>query len=269
VLLSLIIPAYNSAEYLSEAADSVLSQLPAGCELILVDDGSEDDTSEIMRGYERRFDNVKAALPGHGGVSAARNAGLDMAEGEWVTFMDSDDCLKEGFFGKVMPIRDDADLHIFSFERVEPAESGESVQPFALEDREYRSAGEFADEYIRSRHLLVYSACNKFYRRAILEEHGIRFREGIVFGEDRLFNYDYLRWCGGVVTSSAVMFRYMQRNPKSASKADYDDQYSNVMMLHKAKMECFLALSEECSEEEKRAFEEYDLQTELSRLKER
>ncbi|MDO5139379.1 MAG: hypothetical protein Q4D71_13095 [Oscillospiraceae bacterium] len=65
----------------------------------------------------------------------------------------------------------------------------------------------FADEYVRTRHLLVYSACNKLYRKEILDKNRIRFREGMSFGEDRLFNHGYLRYCRSVITSSVRMFR--------------------------------------------------------------
>ena len=76
----------------------------------------------------------------------------------------------------------------------------ELVAPLMLADRTYNTASDFADDYVRTRHLLVYSACNKFYRKEIIDENGIRFKENLSFGEDRLFNYTYLRYCGSVTT---------------------------------------------------------------------
>ena len=257
--MSFIIPAYNCAGFMEETIGSVISQLPENCELIVVDDGSSDETPRLRVSYA-----------GHGGVSAARNAGLDMAEGEWVTFMDCDDCLKDGFFESSIPLLNaDTDLYIFSFERVEflqdsPGE--ELVSPLLVADRVYETASDFADEYVRTRHLLVYSACNKFYRKEILDEYGIRFREGLSFGEDRLFNYEYLKCCGSVITSSVRMFRYMQRNPESASKRSFPDYFNTIMMLHNAKMDCFLKLSGGTTGAEKRSFAGYDLSTEMSRM---
>ena len=269
-ILSFIIPAYNCAGFIDETLRSVISQLPENCELIIVDDGSADETAKRLREYESRYDRMKVSYAKHGGVSAARNAGLDMAEGEWVTFMDCDDCLKEGFFEQSIPmLDDDTDLYIFSFERVEllPGSPGEElVSPLLVADRVYETASDFADEYIRTRHLLVYSACNKFYRKSILDSCGIRFREGMSFGEDRLFNYDYLHHCGRIVTSSLRMFRYMQRNPESASKRSYPDYFDTIMELHRAKTGCFLSLSEGTTGAEKRAFTGYDLSTEMGRL---
>ncbi|MBQ3281976.1 MAG: glycosyltransferase family 2 protein [Eubacterium sp.] len=343
-VLSLIIPTYNCIEYLDETLGSVLPQLPADFELVLVDDGSDDGTAGKLAALREGFDagskpcslrdgsaasddgskpgspcdeavssndksksvsqyNVKVVLRGHEGVSSARNAGIEAASGDRIAFMDCDDLLMDGFFNRCREVmKEQADLYIFGFERVEltsrqgdvgtikdphrdgerdtvngrtddqdnvnteRACSGEVVTPVTLPDRVYASTSDFADDYVRTRHLLVYSACNKIYKKVLLDEHGVGFREGLEFGEDRLFNYDYLRHTGGIVTSSAMMFRYMQRNPDSASKKTYPDYYETVMMLHKAKMDCFLALSEGTTEEEKRAFEEYDLATEIDRM---
>ena len=249
-MLSLIIPTYNGIAYLDETIQSVLPQLTDDEELIIVDDGSGDGTAERLEQYDRSTpENVKILLREHAGVSAARNAGLDAASGGWVTFMDGDDCLMDGFFQDRRAVMErDADLYIFSFQRVEmvPDETGdgfrEVVAPLTVADRFYEKAADYADHYIRDRHLLVYSACNKFYRKSLLDEHRIRFREDMAFGEDRMFNYDYLKCCGSIVTSRLCMFRYMQRNADSASRRDFPDYFDTVMKLHQAKVECFTGM---------------------------
>ena len=120
-MLSLIIPSYNCMGYLDETIGSVISQPLDDVELIIVDDGSVDGTAE-------KLDACRDALKGkarillreHGGVSSARNAGIEAASGEWVAFMDCDDCLMDGFLRKSLPLLDNrTDLYIFSFERVE------------------------------------------------------------------------------------------------------------------------------------------------------
>ena len=268
--LSIVIPTYNCADYLDETISSVICQLPGDCELIIVDDGSSDGTAELLREYGIKSDRIRIILCEHTGVSGARNAGLDRAAGEWIAFMDCDDCLKKDFFENSIPlINDKTDLYIFSFERVEPlpgTSDRELVAPLMLSDRLYETASDFADDYVRTRHLLVYSACNKFYRKSILDRFGIRFRKDLSFGEDRLFNYDYMMHCGRIATSSVRMFRYMQRNPESASKRSFPDYFDTIMMLHRAKMECFLNLSEGTTKTEKRAFAGYDLSTETGRM---
>jgi glycosyltransferase involved in cell wall biosynthesis len=101
--ISVIIPAYNRANYLPEALDSVFVQRPAPNEIIVVDDGSTDDTLEVMRGYEGR---VRYARQEHQGVSAARNCGLALAQGDVIAWLDADDVWEPGFLATVLPILD-------------------------------------------------------------------------------------------------------------------------------------------------------------------
>ncbi len=263
----MIIPTYNCAAYLEDTLDSVLGQLPDDCEIVAVDDGSSDDTPLILEKYEKKYRNLRVFFNCHSGVSAARNTGIEKAAGEWIMFMDCDDLLKEGFFRHATDlISDKTDLIIFSFERVECTDDEEIVVPLTVEDKVYETVSEFADDYVRTRHLLIYSACNKAYRKSMLNMHDIRFRAGLSFGEDRLFNYDYLIKCGRVETSSVGMFRYMQRNADSASKRSFTDYFDTIMMLHRAKMDCFLKLSQGTNIAEKKAFNGYDLSTEISRM---
>ena len=276
-VLSLIIPTYNCADYLDETLKSVLPELPQDHELILVDDGSSDGTKEMLSERVSSFndarrdrphifgENVKTVFRRHEGTSSARNAGIDAASGKWIAFMDCDDLLADGFFMDLRGVmKNRADLYIFSFERVEITE-GRSF-PLEVQDHVYESASDFADDYVRKRHLLIYSACNKLYSKDLIDAHGLRFKVGLEFGEDRLFNYDYLKPAGRIVTSKVKMFRYMQRNSDSASKKSFPDYYNTIMLLHKAKMDCFLSLSEGTEKSEKRAFAGYDLSTEIGRM---
>lgn len=284
-MLSLIIPTYNCIDSLDETLGSVTSQLPDDYELVIVDDGSTDGTAGRLAEYREELknvskDNIKIILNEHKGVSGARNAGIWAAGKEFVTFMDCDDCLADDFFKKSRPVMEvPADLYVFSFEvvKLHPVMGSEledggkayiedSVSPSALADKIYESNSEYADEYIRNRHLLVYSACNKFYRKELLDRHHIRFKDGLEFGEDRLFNYDYIPVAGRIISSSVCMFRYMQRNTESASNRIFPDYYNTIMMLHKAKMDCFLNISENTSLVEKRDFISYDLAKEMRRM---
>ena len=275
-MLSLIIPTYNGIEYLGETVRSVLVQPLDGLELILVDDGSSDGTAERLEQYRKDLHGkAKVILREHAGVSAARNAGIEAAAGDWIAFMDCDDCLMDGFLkGSRAVMEHEADLYIFSFQRVEmlPDAGGggprEHIIPVTVPYRFYETASDFADHYIRERHLLIYSACNKFYRKSLLDEAGIRFREDLAFGEDRMFNYDYLRCCGSIVTSGLCMFRYMQRNADSASRRIFPDYRNTLMKLHEAKVDCFISLSRSATEQEKAEFIAYDYATETQRIKE-
>ena len=94
---SIIIPVYNAEATLNKCVDSVLMQQFANVEVILVDDGSKDGSLQICEEYARKDSRVTVIHKENGGVSSARNRGLDIAKGTWVTFVDSDDYLGDGF----------------------------------------------------------------------------------------------------------------------------------------------------------------------------
>ena len=87
-LLTVIVPAYNCASYLHECLESVLGQVQADCELVVVDDGSTDDTRDVLASYQSATSNVKVLYREHKGASAARNAGLEAASGAYVSFLE-------------------------------------------------------------------------------------------------------------------------------------------------------------------------------------
>jgi Glycosyltransferases involved in cell wall biogenesis len=118
-LLSIIIPTFNCKEFLEEGMQSVLTQLPDECELIMVDDGSIDGTAELLSEYIDKKSNLRIFLCEHKGASGARNKGLDMAEGEYAAFIDCDDHLKKDFMKKGLPMLEGkADLYIFGIQRI-------------------------------------------------------------------------------------------------------------------------------------------------------
>lgn len=261
-LITVIVPSYNCAGYIGECIESVLGQLPDACELIVVDDGSTDGTRDVLASYESATSNVKVLYREHKGASAARNAGLEAASGDYVAFLDCDDTMKPGFLAESRHLLEEgADLYIFGIERVPMLGNSEF---WTVANARYPNASAFADAYIRNRNLLVYSNCNKFYRRAIIEDAGLRFDEDSDFGEDRLFNYAFIKQCGRIATSSSIMLTYLQRSVDSLSSRHVEGFYERVMSLHEAKVECFLGLSRESTEDEKADFRAYDLSREIA-----
>lgn len=268
VRLSVIVPAYNCRDYLDECLQSILGQLPPDCELIIADDGSDDGTAELLAAYEHKQSNIHVVYRAHKGASAARNAGLDAAAGEYVTFIDCDDCMRDGFLQESLPLLDmGTDLYVFGIERV-PLSGVREL--WTVRDQLYPDASAFADEYVRIRQLMVYSNCNKFYRRSVIEQCRLRFDETIDFGEDRLFNFRYLSYCRGrIMTSSLIMLHYIQRSTQSLSSKHIPGYFSRVLRLHEAKMNCFLTLSTGTTEAEKRDFIAYDISREMEKTLDR
>lgn len=239
---------------------SVINGMNEDIELIVADDGSDDGTSKLLANY-KDIGNVKVIALEHKGASHARNAGLDVAEGKYVTFMDCDDTLCTDFFQESIPLIDKSlDLYIFGF--VRRYYDGRSVVQ-SLDNMQYRDISSFADDFVRKGQMLIYSACNKFYRRDILDKHGIRFNEKYAFGEDRLFNYSYLKTIDKVMTSDIIMFNYNQRSLESMSTKPVDGYFDLVKMLHNEKVKCFLELSHGTTEVERKAFVDFDMLNEI------
>ena len=255
---SVVVPIYNGLAYLENCLDSVLGQLADDCECVVVDDGSNAETVAALKRYEEAHAaaNLRVVYASHGGASHARNLGLEAARGRFVCFLDGDDRLHDGFLAKSSNwLEQDVDLVVFAFDRVE---NGVATR-LPLQPKVYDSPAQFADHYIVDRHPLVYSQCNKFYRKSVIDRWGIRFEESVEFGEDRLFNFRFIEKCGRIATSPDCMFDYICRGGDSMSTRRLPDFARKLMALHDAKMKTFLGLAETVSDEQRRAFVQYDL----------
>lgn len=224
LMISVIIPTFNSEQYIETALDSVLNQTHRDLEVIVCDDGSSDGTLEIATFIAQRDERVKVLTGPHQGRGAARNRGIDAASGDWITFVDSDDELVVDAYEKALAKLgdEDAGLIIFSIRFPKTDIYLHPPKIAALSDAFYPGNGyraeTFMDAYLKTKKMLVYSPCNKLYRRTVVEENKIRFPEDINFGEDRLFNYHYLRCAGSVMTISDRLYKYkMRRKPLDES----------------------------------------------------
>ena len=259
-ILSVIIPAYNCETYIRECLDSVLIQKRDDVEIVTVDDGSDDGTLAILNEYKDKG-LVKVVESPHQGASGARNDGIKNASGKYITFLDCDDKLQKGFLAKGIELAEgDDDLYIFGIERIYTDGASEF---WTVPDERFENISDFADAYIRKRQMLIYSNCNKFYRRSILEENNILFDLDVIYGEDRLFNYDYLKCCGSIVTSSLIMLEYIMRSLDSMSSRHIPGYFEQIMKLHEAKMDVFLSSSEGTTAVERKDFVAYDLTREI------
>lgn len=186
---------------MAECLESVLAQTMTDFEVIAVNDGSEDSTGAILGSYAAGDGRVRVLDQANGGVSAARNAGLDIAKGQWVTFVDADDTLPvDAFESLASHIADDVDAVFggYVFEK-----DGELEDPAAIAVRRLSNSDLALELFNPRRYMRVVWA--KLYRRAILEKFKIRFDSAIRYNEDRLFALEYLRNSrGGVITTQSV-----------------------------------------------------------------
>ena len=271
---SVVITCYNLRNYIEESVRSVIGQdilhSDTQLECIVVDDGSCDGSAAVLEACAARSPLIRLIEAPHMGVSHARNLGMAAAKGDCILFLDGDDTLAPDCLRRCteqLKTEPDTDLLVFGIRYLDgvkeaPGE-GRSVCPPALS---FADGGELADWYIRNRALLLYSCGNKFYRLDKLRQIGLRFREDLDFGEDRLFNYDYLRFCGRIRTMDACFYNYRRANPQSLSTRFRPHHMEEVLALHHAKADCMLGLSTRTSAEEKVDFVRNDLEKESMRV---
>ena len=201
--ISVIVPVYNVAQYLPQCLDSILSQDYGDLEVILIDDGSTDPSGEICDQYATRDSRVRAIHQNNGGAAAAKNAGLRIATGDYLTFADSDDYLEPGAYGFLMKIllETGADAVQGCFREVYQNHTEEQrIQEETLEGYDYllRFPGDYSCALL----------WNKLYRRAIFE--GVFFEEGHKI-DDEYFTYQGFLQPRKVVRLDRIVYNYRKR----------------------------------------------------------
>lgn len=214
-LVSVVIPVYNTEDYLSLCISSILGQTYKNIEVICVDDGSTDESLSILREFERHDNRVRVFTQKNLRQGAARNHGMDEARGDFLFFMDSDDRLHSYAIAKMVEIaqNENADIVSFNMRNVER----HNLVNEELKDLEYRITDKPLD-YCNSRdgYRIVCTPC-RLYRKKILED--IRFISGISY-EDEAFTWEVMLRHPRTVMIKNVFYDYLQ-NPNSTMHRDF------------------------------------------------
>lgn len=260
-LVSIIITAYNSEAFLEACLLSVQEQTYPHWECLVVDDGSEDGTLAIAQAMAARDKRFQALHIPHAGVSCGRNQCLSKASGEFVTFLDSDDRYACNFLEHALEKLGKADLFIAGIRNVMVDAAGveTELEAWTIPQLHFTSGAAVAQYYIKEHKLLLYSNCNKLYRRSILTAQQIRFDESLEFGEDRVFNYAYLQQVKEVVTTDKCCYFYYHRDRTSLSTKFRSFHMQELVHLHEAKMHWLNKVLGAAHEEELARFVEYDI----------
>ena len=185
-MTSIIVPVYNIKNYLPRCIESLLAQSDPDFEGILVDDGSADGSGALCDAYAARDGRFRVMHKANGGLSSARNAGLDAARGEYILFLDGDDYLAPDAVQSLNAIA--AAAGAFDFIQFRYAETDGSWQPGARQKPDVRICTDVREmfAYLYQAGGVAASACTKLYRAALFR--GLRFREGIAHEDEQLLN---------------------------------------------------------------------------------
>lgn len=188
--LSVILPTYNRSKVIGRMIDSILSQSFKDFELLIIDDGSQDDTLEMLKQYQDS--RIRVFTQNNSGVSSARNVGIKNARGEYLVFVDSDDFLLEGFFEEISQTLQERKSEILVCNgAIQDHKSISRAPHFWLKPKMYQD--ETLDfeglEFLKLFCLYcgISWACAKFFKRSLIEKHQILFPEHISYGEDVCF----------------------------------------------------------------------------------
>ena len=228
-LISVIIPVYNVEEYLEECLESVINQTFSDLEIICVNDGSTDNSLSILEKYSQKDKRIKIINKPNGGLSSARNAGLEVATSEFISFLDSDDYLDTNTYEKIAPhLTKDIDLLCFGLE---------TFNDFSEEQR-------YIDKlYYRIKFLGKHkindkirfdtnvSVCCKVFRKKIIDQYKLRFREGSHF-EDYHFYWCYVFLIKNVYFIKDLFYKYRRRNASIIYETYHKKNNNLISMLY-------------------------------------
>lgn len=216
--ISIIVPVYNTENYLHKCIDSILMQTFSDFELLLIDDGSTDNSGVICDEYSLKDRRIIVFHTQNNGASFARNIGLNHAKGDWITFIDSDDWLESNAYLETLYPIDNVDFSVIYYVNNQIDRKCDNKIYYKHE----------MNSFLSDCLLKIILMVDKFFKRDIIERNHLRFDSAIAYAEDSLFIYNYLLY----VTSVHVIMKnevnrlyYYNSGASNLSKRNYNWQF--------------------------------------------
>ncbi len=242
-LISVIVPVYNGQDYLEKCIESIEEQTYENLEIIIVNDGSTDGTGQVCVRLKEKYENIRVVTTEDEGVSAARNAGLDMAKGAFVAFVDADDRLRPKtlavLYHGILETGSDVSGCGFSLWKEEEEWEAFLEKRYRIQKAEKYSPAVYLKEEI----LKGNSRCwSKLYRRSAIGN--LRFKKGLSIGEDMLFLVELLPFIRGISETDYPGYGYF-RNPRGAMNRKFSPKYMDQITCWELARERVLAIDKE------------------------
>lgn len=219
--VSVIMPIYNRGEKVKQAINSVLNQTFKNLELILINDGSTDNTEEICNQYKEQNERIKYFKIENSGPGGARNKGIEVATGKYIMFIDSDDYYEEKMVEIMVASIENSDNECIICNRIINEKDKKIKSDLPEEQMNSKNKQEFI-EFLQIKNLFN-SVCNKVYLKSIIDEFNIRFDKRFISGEDYKFNLDYFSNINCAKTINEYLYNYvMTPNSIVHSNENYD-----------------------------------------------
>lgn len=226
--ISVIVPVYNVEQYLSRCIDSVLAQTFTDFELLLIDDGSKDNSGIICDEYAGKDKRIRVFHKENGGVSSARNLGLDVACCEWITFIDSDDYVEDNFLEELFQSTN-SDLKIGGYTTFGEKASKENYKTSVInKDKIGICLSKCLNDYI------FRVPWAKLFRLSIINNSRLRFDSRMKIGEDTIFVQQYLCFCKSLSFINTTSYNYFSQNVQKKYQLSKSDLFYSLEIIQNA-----------------------------------
>lgn len=225
-MVSIIVPVYNVELYLNECIQSIVTQSYKDWECILIDDGSTDRSRDICDQWAKKDHRIQVTHQSNQGVSIARNTGILHAKGEFIAFVDSDDWIEQDYLNALTKhiSPKSADLCVSGI--MQDFKDGTNHTYTPIHQISFCLNSDNIHHFIDlNRKYLLYGPTANLYRKSIIQEHNIRFRTDLSYGEDLLFNYDYLEHVNNITCIDIAYYHYRIIGNNTLSSKLRQDQF--------------------------------------------
>ena len=211
-MISVIVPIYKVEKYLKRCVDSIINQDYKNLEIILVDDGSPDNCPKICEEYAKKDTRIKVVHKENGGLSDARNAGIEVVSGEYIAFIDSDDYINESYISSLLYTMEkyDADISACNYFKVYEDSGIEEIESKTDQDLVMNNIEAMKDLFTLPNNSDVV-AWNKLYKTSLFTQNDIRFPKGKLH-EDSFTTYKLYYYSNKVTFTNVPFYYYLQRN---------------------------------------------------------
>lgn len=242
MLISVIVPIYKVERYLNKCVDSILNQTFTDFELILVDDGSPDNCGRICDEYAEKDNRIHVIHKENGGLSDARNAGLNYATGEYIVFVDSDDFIEPDLLEKAYStIVKGYDIVSFGFNVIGVDGSISAIiHPEVGKELRFEKQADYLEFILKifMNWRVGWEAWSRIYRRDIIEKYELRFEDNSrIFAEDMYFNFCYIVHTKTMYAMKDCLYNYLRRNDSIMGKDIKKSNLNRFNELAKAVLE--------------------------------
>lgn len=249
-LISIVVPVYKAELFVGKCIESILNQTYQNIELILVDDGSPDNSGAICDAYAREDSRVVVIHTKNGGVSSARNIGIDSAKGKYIAFVDSDDYIDADFLSHAMNgfQVNDIDLFIGGI-RIETFKKGKIIKEEIYNGtNKVYTITQLLDSFnIEYEFIVICGIWSKVYRTSIIRSNNIYFDLNMNLGEDTVFLCDYLRVISRVFFSNKDYYHYYRGNEESLFSKYHPNRFEIYVKVYSKLLD--LMHTQKCSKD--------------------